>query len=68
MKLKNVQPVTNLLDTLPNWRTILPQHVHDGSLSFRWLQAYADCQAGLTIQINEQHLPCQQLGQSPNYV
>ena len=50
-----MQPVTKLLHALHERRPILPQHVHDRPLHLQRLQAHADRQAGLAVQVNEQY-------------
>lgn len=51
-----MQLVVDLLDALLDRYPVLPQHIHDGVLRLQRLQTDADPQAGLAVQINEQHL------------
>ena len=58
-----MQIVSKLLNALADRCSILFQHIYNGSLYLQRLQANANRQTGLTVQINHQHLfPC--IGQS----
>ena len=51
----DVQPVADPLDALADRHPVLPQNVNNRPLHLQRLQAHADRQAGLAVQVNQEN-------------